>query len=346
MCYGGKIIQTITSANMPRRNTQETLITMKKEILDSCISRKMKCLEGAKLLNMHPKSLSRLKKDYIEKGEAALIPKPPGPRKGRIAKNRTPEWLEDIVCGLARNNTNEGTIELSEKLFDKYRIGLDQSTIYRILKRKRVRYGREYIPPEREKPQLYCLETPGEELQLDACYPFGRGRKICCFDAIDDCSRFVVGKMYDRETAENAIDFIKYLIARAPFKIRRIRIDNRSKNKIKAFCKTVGVEVIVNDAHTPKQNGKIERFHKTVKRRFFWRHCSIHHDINLINYNLQLWLVYYNEKRRHGGYGMNRMTPFQKIAGSLFNSLYTIPVEKVTLTLQSYNFLQLAVFVV
>lgn len=321
---------------MPRRNTQETLIAMKKEILDSCIAKKMKCLEGAKLLNMHPKSFSRLKKNYIEKGETVLISKPSGPKKWHIPKNRTPEWLENLVCEIARNNTREGTIELSDRLFDNYRITLDQSTIYRILKRNRVRYYLAYIPIEREKPQLYCLETPGEELQLDACYPFGRGRKICCFDAIDDCSRFVIAKMYDRETAENAIDFIKYLIEHAPFKIKRIRIDNRSKNKITAFCKTVGIEVIVNDAHTPKQNGKIERFHKTIKRKYFWRYCTIRHDINLINYNLQLWLVYYNEKRRHNGYGMNRLTPIQKLASSLFNSLYVIPVEKVTLTLQSY----------
>jgi len=323
---------------MPRRNTQETIIAMKKEILDSCIAKKMKCTEGARLLKMHPKSFSRLKRNYLEKGEAVLSPKPPGPKKGNKPSNRTPEWLEDIVCKLGRAHTNDGPIELTGRLLDEYQIELDQSTIYRILRRKYIRYGLEYISLEREKPQLYCLETPGEELQLDACYPFGRGRKICCFDAIDDCSRFVIAKMYDRETAENAIDFIKYLIEHAPFKIKRIRIDNRSKKKIVAFCQTVGIEVIVNDAHTPKQNGKIERFHKTIKRKFFWRYVSINDDINLINYNLQLWLVYYNEKRRHNGYGMNKLTPIQKLTSSLFNSLYIIPVEKVTLTLQRYRF--------
>jgi transposase InsO family protein len=322
---------------MPRRDTQETLIAMKKEILDSCIAKKMKCLEGAKLLKMHPKAFSRLKKNYLENGVSILSPKPPGPKKGYIPGNRTLAFVEDLVCELARNNPNEGTIELSGILFDKYRIELDQSTIYRILKRRKIRYCLEYIQLRKEKPQLYCLETPGEELQLDACYPFGRGRQICCFDAIDDCSRFVIAKMYDRETADNAIDFIKYLIQHAPFKIKRIRIDNRSKNKIKAFCETVGIEVIVNEAHTPKQNGKIERFHKTIKRSFFWKYCSIHDDISLIDYNLKLWLVYYNEKRRHGGYGMNKLTPIQKLTSSLFNSLYIIPVEKVTLTMQRYT---------
>ncbi len=323
---------------MPQRNTQEALIAMKKGILDSCIAKQIKCKDGARLLKMHPKSFSRLKKKYIENGISALTPKPPGPKNGSVAVNRTPVWIEDLVCDLAINNPNDSPIELSDKLLFKHFIKLDQSTIYRILKRKRIRYCLGYNQQKRSKPQLYCLETPGEELQLDACYPFGRGRQICCFDAIDDCSRYVVAKMYDRETADNAIDFIKYLIKHAPFKIKRIRIDNRSRKKITEFCKTVGIEVIVNDAHTPKQNGKIERFHRTIKHKFFWRYSSLHDDINTINYNLQLWLVYYNEKRRHGGYGMKKLTPIQKLTSSLFNSLYTIPVEKVTLTMQSYKY--------
>jgi len=36
---------------------------------------------------------------------------------------------------------------------------------------------------------------------------------------------------------------------------------------------------------------------------------------------------------------MNKLTPIQKLTSSLFNSLYIIPVEKVTLTMQSYIFL-------
>ena len=320
-----------------RRNTQETLIAMKKEILNSCLDKKMKCKDGAKILKMHPKSFSRLKKRYIEDGEAVLVSKPSGPKKGFISKNRTPEWLEDVICKLASNNINASPLEIAEELFDSHKIKINQSTVFRILKRRRIRYFREY-KPIKYKPQLYCLETPGEELQLDACYPFGRGRRLVCFDAIDDCSRYVVAKLYDRETADNAIDFIKYLIKNVPFTIKRIRIDNRSKTQITKFCESIGIEVIVNNAHEPTQNGKIERFHRTLKHRFFWRYCGFYDSSELIGYNLKQWISYYNEQRRHGGYGMNRLTPIQKIAASLFNSLYIVKKQKVTLTLQSYKF--------
>lgn len=322
---------------MPRKNTLETLIDMKKEVLNTCISKQLKSIEGAKLLKMHPKSFLRLKYLYIKHGDKILIPKPPGPKRDSLTCNRTPKWIEDIVCNLACNNSNSGPVELSEKLLDRYNIKLHSVTIYRILKRNYIRYNLKHTKVTKQPAKLYCLETPGEELQLDACYPFGRGRQLCCFDAIDDCSRMVLAKIYNRETSDNAVDFIKHLIKVSPYTIKRIRIDNRSKNKIQEFCESVGIEVIVNIAYQPKQNGKIERFHKTIKTEFFWKHCGFYEDINSINYKLQQWLIYYNEKRRHGGYGMNRLTPLQKLTGSMFNSLYILPPEKVTLTMQLYK---------
>lgn len=57
------------------RNTQEELIAMKKNILDACVSRQMKCIDGAKHLSMHPKAFSRLKSNYVKYGEDILVPK-------------------------------------------------------------------------------------------------------------------------------------------------------------------------------------------------------------------------------------------------------------------------------
>ena len=322
--------------NIKRRNTQEELIAMKKQVLDSCIDKQLLCKEGAKLLSMHPKAFLRLKARYIKDGEAVLIPQKTGPKGSPI--NRTADWIENIVIELAYNNRRLGPVELADKLYEQYGVKKDQSTIYRILRRKRIRYCREPLPREKPKSQLYCLETPGLELQLDACYPFGRGRKIVCFDAIDDCSRYVTARLYDRETAENAIEFVKELIRVSPFRIQRIRVDNRYGKQLRAFCKTVGIEVVTIAAYTPSQNGKIERFHRTIKQGFFWKYCGFYDDYDLIQFRLNTWVNWYNTERKHSGYGMNRLTPKAKLASALFNSLYIIPQNRVTLTLQSYIF--------
>lgn len=172
---------------------------------------------------------------------------------------------------------------------------------------------------------------------MDASFPFGRSRKIASFDAIDDCSRHVYAKIYEREDDDSAIDFVKNLINNVPFRIQRIRVDNRYGKRFKNYCQSIGIEVIVNDPYTPKQNGKTERYHKTMKREFFWKYTSFHDSMELLQYKYSQWLYHYNNNRRHGGYGMNRMTPNQKIASTLFLSLNNINYpQSVTLTVQQY----------
>lgn len=324
-----------------RRHTQEELIAMKKEIINQCLAKKIKCKAGAILLQMHPKAFIRLKSRFVREGESALMPKKPGPKKG-LPKNKTPEWIEDLVVKIAREHQDLGPINLKEKLEIQSGIILNQVTVYRILKRKRARYFREYAPILKREPKLYCLDSPGLELQLDGCYPYGRSRKLVAFSAIDDCSRYVFGKCYDRETALNAIKFVSELIKRVPFKIQAIRVDNRYGRLFKEYCENIlGIEVIENDAYTPKQNGKIERFNRTLKYKFFWKYCSFSDSMDVLNFKYSLWLNYYNYERRHGGYGMNRMTPAQKIASTLLfetsNTLINYP-QKVAGILQQYNY--------
>jgi transposase len=327
-----------------RRNTQEELIAMKKNILDACISRQMKCKDGAKNLSMHEKSFSRLKSNYLKYGEAILVPKKSGPKPDNPPQNKTPEYIENIVCELARRKTNAGTVDLADDLLDYYGIKIDQSTVYRILKRKKIRYCQEYVKIEKREPKLYCLEKPGLEVQLDACYPFGRGRKLVCFDAIDDCSRWAVSNLYTYDNANCAIEFVKYLVKRTPFQIQRIKVDNRYGHRFKEYCQSIEIEVITIDAYEPHQNGKVERYHKTLKNEFFRKYIGFYTNTELIKYQLIGWLNYYNNQRKHRGYGMNRLTPRLKIVASLFNSLCIIPEKKVTLTLQSYNTCQKFIF--
>jgi transposase InsO family protein len=45
-----------------------------------------------------------------------------------------------------------------------------------------------------------------------------------------------------------------------------------------------GIEVVVNPPHTPQHNGKIERYHKTMKREFMYRYTTWDMPIPEINY--------------------------------------------------------------
>jgi len=330
----------LTSRKRFKRNTQEEIIAMKKQIIEDFLVKKIKRKEAAKYLKMHENAFSRLKKRYLEEGESALMPKKPGPGQGSTAHNRTPEWIEDIVIDLARYNRFLGPEPLADELFEQYAIKLNPITVWRILERAGIRYFRHYQSIHKKKPQLYCLDKPGEELQLDGCYPFGRSRQLAALSAIDDCSRFVFSRCYTRETANSAILFVKELIKRAPFRIQSIRVDNRYGKDFKHYCEQVlDIEVIANDPYCSNQNGKIERFNKTLKYDFFWSYCKYFESMEELNYKLTQWLHFYNYQRKHKGFKMNKLTPAQKIAHTyLFDTAINIAhaPQKVTGLLQQY----------
>ena len=313
---------------------------MKEEILKRYINKETNRKETAKLLHMHKNAVSRLTTRYRKEGKDALIPKKPGPKSYQKVHNKTDEQTTKLVIHTANQYPNKGPLPLAEQIYDDYEIIIDQSTVYRILKREKIRYTHKYKNQIKKEPKLYCLDKPGKELQLDGSYPFGRQRKIVSFDAIDDCSRYVTAKLYKHEDDESAIDFVNYLKEKVPFEIESLRVDNRYGERFKSHCNSLGINVIRNDPHHPEQNGKIERYHGTMKKEFFYKYVSFHDPIETIEYKYQQWLDYYNTERRHGGYGMNRLTPKQKIVETLFLSLTNLNFnnpQKVTLTMQQYK---------
>ena len=59
------------------------LVEMKEKVIKQCLAKKMKWEDGAELLGMHPKALSRLKKKYLEEDKEVLVGRKPGPKKRR-----------------------------------------------------------------------------------------------------------------------------------------------------------------------------------------------------------------------------------------------------------------------
>ncbi len=301
---------------------------LKIKLVKEVVEKKRKVNEVADLLEVDRKTVTRWKYAFLHEGEVGLMPKKPGP-KGGAAWNRTEENLEGLVCEVARNHPFKGP----EWIMDQLLVSINQSTIYRILKRKGVRYYHDY-KHKRRKKKAYCLSRPGEELQLDTCYPFGYSRKAIVYDIIDDCSRWAFARVMENKTEEATIEFLKELISRAPFTIKAIRTDQGTEfsKKVSEFLKDHGIEHRKNPPYTPQHNGKIERYHRTFKEEeaLFWHFKA---PVAQLNYRLQLWLDFYNNDKRHTGLGMDKMTPVQKIAYTLINDSF-LQSENGTLILQ------------
>lgn len=146
------------------RSTLEETIYMKESILKKYIQKSISRKETANLLHMHENAVSRLTSRYKKEGRDILIPQKPGPKSYRPIHNKTPTYIQDIVIHIALTNRHKGPLGIAEQLFDEYGIKKDQSTIYRILKREKIRYRHQYKRWIQKEPKLYCLDKPGIEL--------------------------------------------------------------------------------------------------------------------------------------------------------------------------------------
>ena len=308
-------------------NTYE-MTQLKIKLVKELVQKKRKIKEISELLEVDRKTVGRWKAAFLFEGEAGLLPKKPGPKDG-TAWNKTDDELEELICEVARKHPFKGPDWITDQLT----ISIDQSTVYRILKRKKVRYYYDYRHKRRKK-KSYCLSWPGEELQLDTCYPFGYSRKAIVYDVIDDCSRWVFARVMEGKTEECTIEFLKQLIEAAPFTIKAIRTDQGTEfgKKVTEFLRQQGIEHRKNPAYTPQHNGKIERYHRTFKEEeaLFW---PFNAPVEELNYRLSLWLGFYNHQKKHTGLGMNKMTPIQKMTYTLINDSF-MQSENGTLILQ------------
>jgi transposase InsO family protein len=193
---------------------------------------------------------------------------------------------------------------------------MNQSTIYRILKRRWTRYHRTYHKLKK-KTQHYVKDIPWREIQLDVSFPYWYERKIFVYSAIDDCCRHITTKAYQEHNTKSTLQFLEYLLSRTPYRIQAIRTDQWQEFWIQVtqYLKNNWIEHIRNQPYTPQHNWKIERYHRTWKERdvIYWRFDLSFEEVN---YKLKLWEDYYNYKRRHDWLWMNSQTPIQKLQNS------------------------------
>lgn len=151
---------------------------------------------------------------------------------------------------------------------------------------------------------------------MDTKYPFGYKQGRVIYTIIDDASRWVYAWTYTTANQTNTIDFINRVLTHAPFPIQKIRTDQDKEFKawsVRQYLEAEGIEHRLNTPYCPEENGKIERFHRTLNEK-----CLVgvyaRDSLDTIQYKLTLFLQYYNHQKRHRGLGMEGMTPMRKIA--------------------------------
>lgn len=97
-------------------------------------------------------------------------------------------------------------------------------------------------------------------------------------------------------------------------KISQVMTDNHwSYTKSDAFINalnTIGANHITIRPHCPWQNGKVERFNRTLQTE--WAYTRIYTSNSERAKALPLWLEYYNHQRKHSSLG--RRPPISRVS--------------------------------
>ncbi len=305
-------------------------MALKEKKLKQIINKEKTVVLVAKELHLSRQSVHKWLCRYKRFGIEGLITQKK--TRCKVAHNRTSEEVEQLVISLSQKYWNDGVETLHDHLMYENNIELHATTIYRILKRNNVRYTTNYPHTRKKwKKRLYAHQIPGLELQMDTKYPYGYKQGRVIYTIIDDATRWVFAWSYEKANKESTLDFLEHVLKRAPFPIKKIRTDNGKEfiaTKVRGYLKEMSIEHRMNTPYCPEENGKIERFHRTLNEkalRFGFRPSQ---SLDEMQYQLNLFLYYYNHRKRHRGLGMGGATPVERLR----------ELGSVNLTLQCYIF--------
>ena len=243
-----------------------------------------------------------------------------GERRWRQAWNRLISEEEATVLAVAREMPEWRSRQLAAWLTDQKGLGISESTVYRLLRREGlVKAVEEQLLAGKE--YQHTTTGPHQLWATDALYfrVVGWGYYYLV-TVMDDFSRFILAhKLQEDMTTDSLIEVVQETIDTTgmddvPVQDRtKLLSDNGSGYVSRAFreyLQQVGVRHILASPFHPQTNGKLERYHRTLKT-----------EVNQVPYEvvsdlegaIGAFVDFYNHRRYHKALG--NVTPVDVLQG-------------------------------
>lgn len=227
-------------------------------------------------------------------------------------------WLTEDeimrICTFARQNPSEGYRRLTFMMLDADVVACSPASVYRVLKKAGLLAG--CTPNVTKKGTGYVQPlTPHQEWHVDVSYLNIAGTFYFLCSVLDGFSRFIV-HWEIREKMEE-ID-VETIIQRArekyPGVTPRIISDNGPQfiaKDFKEFIRVAGMTHVRTSPYYPQSNGKIERWHKTIKGECL--RVKIPLSLDEARRLVTEYVEHYNNVRLHSAIGY--VTPNDRLLG-------------------------------
>ena len=225
--------------------------------------------------------------------------------------NRLKADEEQMVMNHARALPELSSRQLSLKLVDDYGCWISEATVYRILKREGLVKRAEVKGFAADKEYHRKTIKPNEMWATDCSYlrviDWGYYYLVT---VMDDYSRYILAWDLKMDmTADSLIDVVQQAIdatgmSQVPVKDRTSLLsDNGSGYVSRAFgdyLRLVGIKHILSAPFHPQTNGKIERYHQTLKGQVNQIPFEMPSELREA---IESFVAYYNYRRYHEALG-------------------------------------------
>jgi transposase InsO family protein len=227
-------------------------------------------------------------------------------------------WLtvEEItrVCNFARANPLEGYRRMTFMMLDQDVVACSPSSVYRVLKKAGLLAGQTPNVTRKGTGFVQPLKAH-QEWHVDVSYLNIAGTFYFLCSVLDGYSRFIVHWEIREHMQENDVQTILQR-AREKFPAAKPRIisDNGPQfiaKDFKEFIRVTGMSHVRTSPYYPQSNGKLERFHKTIKGECI--RVKVPLSLDDARRIVADYVSHYNQVRLHSAIGY--VTPHDKLLG-------------------------------
>jgi putative transposase len=228
-------------------------------------------------------------------------------------------WLEDwerhAIIDYYRLHTTEGYRRLAFMMLDADVVAVSPSSVYRVLSLAGLL--KKWNPTSSNKGNGFIgPKMPHQHWHIDVSYLNIRGTFYYLCSVLDGYSRYIVHWEIREAMKEADIEIIlQRAKERFPGQKPRIISDNGPQfiaRDFKEFVRISGMTHVRTSAYYPQSNGKIERWHQSLKRECIRPRSPL--SLDDAREIVAGFVGYYNRERLHSAIGF--ITPKDKLEGN------------------------------
>ena len=228
-------------------------------------------------------------------------------------------WLTDDeierLCNFARQNPLEGYRRLTFMALDADVVACSPASTYRLLKTHGLLAGQTPKPTKKGTGYVQPL-TPHQEWHIDVSYLNIAGTFYFACSILDGYSRYIVHHEIRPTMLEKEVEIVlQRAREKFPGVTPRIISDNGPQfiaKDFKEFIRVAGMTHVKTSPYYPQSNGKIERWHKTLKGECIRPNVPL--SLDDARRVMADFVAHYNDVRLHGAIGY--VTPKDKLLGN------------------------------